>query len=90
MTDQYHGCVIRYPGCTGLPEAVPGNRPHRVLDSVVPMQLALGQEHAPMLDRSVAAVFEDCARDETCNSLYPRQAEELNALFMQLRKNPGR
>jgi len=58
------------------------------LDSVVPMQLALGQEHAPMLDNSVEAVFEDCARDETCNSLYPRQAEELNALFMQLRNEP--
>ena len=58
------------------------------LDSVVPMQLALGQEHAPMLDHSVAAVFEDCAKDETCNSLFPRQAEELNALFMQLRSEP--
>lgn len=58
------------------------------LDSVVPMQLALGQEHAPMLDRSVQTVFEDCARDETCNSLYPGHAEELNALFMQLRDEP--
>lgn len=58
------------------------------LDSVVPMQLALGQEHAPMLDRSVETVFEDCAGDETCNSLYPRQAENLNALFRQLRKEP--
>jgi pimeloyl-ACP methyl ester carboxylesterase len=55
------------------------------LDSVVPMQLALGQEHAPMLHRSVQKVFEDCARDETCNSLYPGHAEELGALFMQLR-----
>lgn len=58
------------------------------LDSVVPMQLALGQEHAPMLDRSVAAVFADCARDETCNALYPQQADELNALFSQLRNEP--
>ena len=58
------------------------------LDSVVPMQLALGQEHSPMLDRSVQAVFEDCAADETCNSLYPHQAEELKALFKQLRENP--
>lgn len=58
------------------------------LDSVVPMQLALGQEHAPMLDRSVQIVFEDCANDETCNSLYPRQAEELNTLFKQLRSQP--
>lgn len=58
------------------------------LDSVVPMQLALGQEHAPMLDRSVAAVFADCAADQTCNALYPRHAEELNELFMQLREQP--
>ena len=58
------------------------------LDSVVPMQLALGQEHAPMLDRSVAAVFSDCATDETCNSLYPRHADELNTLFAQLRNEP--
>jgi len=58
------------------------------LDSVVPMQLSLGQEHAPMLDRSVRAVFEGCARDEACNSLFPRQAEELNLLFKQLRNEP--
>jgi pimeloyl-ACP methyl ester carboxylesterase len=58
------------------------------LDSVVPMQLALGQEHAPMLDRSVETVFEDCATDEACNSLYPRQSEELDALFRQLRDEP--
>ncbi len=58
------------------------------LDSVVPMQLALGQEHAPMLDRSVAAVFSDCAADEACNGLYPGHADELNALFAQLRDEP--
>jgi len=58
------------------------------LDSVVPMQLALGQEHAPMLDRSVETVFEECARDEICNSLYPGQAKELNALLKQLRGEP--
>lgn len=59
-----------------------------VLDSVVPMQLALGQEHAPMLDKSVQAVFADCARDQTCNTLFPRHAQELNALFAQLRDEP--
>lgn len=58
------------------------------LDSVVPMQLALGQEHAPMLDRSVATVFKECARDEICNSLFPGQAIELNALLKQLRDEP--
>ncbi len=58
------------------------------LDSVVPMQLALGQEHARMLDLSVQTVFEDCARDESCNALFPHQAEELNALIAQLRAEP--
>jgi len=58
------------------------------LDSVVPMQLALGQDHAMMLDRSVGTVLDDCEKDETCNSLYPRHAEELNTLFRQLREQP--
>ena len=58
------------------------------LDSVVPMQLALGQEHAPMLDLSVQTVFSDCAEDESCNLLFPHQAEELSMLFTQLRNEP--
>jgi len=58
------------------------------LDSVVPMQLALGQEHALMLDRSVQTVFANCAEDESCNSLFPHQADELNALFTRLRNEP--
>jgi len=58
------------------------------LDSVVPMQLALGQEHALMLDRSVASVFQDCAREEACNSLFPHQLEALNKLFIQLKDEP--
>jgi len=58
------------------------------LDSVVPMQLALGQEHALMLDRSVETVFADCAADEACNSRFPEGFEELNRLFMQLQRQP--
>lgn len=58
------------------------------LDSVVPMQLALGQEHALTLDSSVAAVFEACERDETCHELFPHPKDELNTLFAQLRENP--
>ena len=58
------------------------------LDSVVPMQLALGQEHALMLDRSVESVFSDCAADDACNSRFPEGFEELNRLFMQLQKEP--
>jgi len=58
------------------------------LDSVVPMQLALGQEHALMLDRSVETVFADCAADEACTSRFPEGFEELNRLFMQLQRQP--
>jgi len=58
------------------------------LDSVVPMQLALGQEHALMLDRSVENVFADCAADEACNSRFPEGFEELNRLFTELQKEP--
>ena len=58
------------------------------LDSVVPMQLALGQEHAHMLDLSVQNVLNDCAGDETCYTLFPNQAEDLAALFAQLREEP--
>ena len=58
------------------------------LDSVVPMQLALGQEHAPMLDLSVQTVLANCAGDESCHALFPHQAEDLAALFAQLREEP--
>ncbi len=58
------------------------------LDSVVPMQLALGQEHPLMLDRSVDRVFKDCAKEPDCNALFPDQLEALNRLFMQLQKTP--
>jgi len=58
------------------------------LDSVVPMQLALGQEHALMLDRSVEKVFADCAADEACKSRFPEGFGELNRLFMQLQEEP--
>jgi pimeloyl-ACP methyl ester carboxylesterase len=58
------------------------------LDSVVPMQLALGQEHAVSLDRSVAAVLEACEQDASCHDLFPHSKDELNTLFAQLRKEP--
>jgi len=59
-----------------------------VLDSVVPMQLALGQEHAPMLDQAVAQVLADCAAEDNCNRLFPNQVDALNALFADLRERP--
>lgn len=59
-----------------------------VLDSVVPMQLALGQEHAPMLDSAVNLVLDDCAADANCSGLFPNQVQALNVLFEELRANP--
>ncbi len=59
-----------------------------VLDSVVPMQLALGQEHAIMLDAAVDMVLDDCAADPACRELFPNQAGALNALMSELRQNP--
>ncbi len=58
------------------------------LDSVVPMQLALGQDHATMLDRAVSAVFADCRQDQTCNALFPGHENELQALLGTLRDEP--
>jgi len=58
------------------------------LDSVVPMQLALGQEHAAMLDRAVGQVFDDCAADSACRTLYSGNLQELNALSASLRAEP--
>jgi pimeloyl-ACP methyl ester carboxylesterase len=58
------------------------------LDSVVPMQLALGQEHAPMLDRAVRAVFDDCRTLEACNSRFSANEAELQALLAGLREQP--
>ncbi len=58
------------------------------LDSVVPMQLALGQEHALRLDQAVQAVLEDCAEDEVCSELFPRRANQFNELVTRLREDP--
>lgn len=59
-----------------------------VLDSVVPMQLALGQEHAPMLDVAIEQVLADCSADSDCNARFPNQVGALNALFADLRAEP--
>ncbi len=59
-----------------------------VLDSVVPMQLALGQEHAPMLDAAVDQVLDDCAADSNCAALFPDERQALDELFLELRENP--
>jgi len=58
------------------------------LDSVVPMQLALGQEHAPMLDQAVERVFQDCDADPACHSLYNSSLQDLSTLSASLRAEP--
>ena len=59
-----------------------------ILDSVVPMELILGTEHARMLDRSVAATFDDCERDKQCNALFADASSGLKDLFKHLREQP--
>ena len=56
-----------------------------VFDSVVPMQLALGQDHAPMLDAALAKVFDDCYNNEECNYSFGDSLNQLNALAADLR-----
>lgn len=59
-----------------------------ILDSVIPMQLALGQEHAPMLDQAVATVFSDCRQDADCAARFPVGVQELQNLQEILRESP--
>ena len=59
-----------------------------ILDSVVPMELILGTEHARMLDRSVAATFDDCERDKQCKALFADARSGLKDLFTHLREQP--
>ena len=57
-----------------------------VLDSVVPMQLALGQEHSIMLDAALETVFSDCYDDQECNVQFGDSLNQLNALAAELRE----
>lgn len=59
-----------------------------ILDSVVPMELILGTEHAQMLDRSVAATFRDCNEDEYCKEKYSEGLDGLDELLQSLRGQP--
>jgi pimeloyl-ACP methyl ester carboxylesterase len=59
-----------------------------VLDSVVPMQLALGQEHAPMLDLAVEKVFADCQADSACAQRFGGLLDQLDAVVAELRAEP--
>lgn len=55
-----------------------------ILDSVVPPDLILGDEHAEMLDRAVYRVLADCAGDSACNERFPDLRQNLNFLLDQL------
>jgi pimeloyl-ACP methyl ester carboxylesterase len=59
-----------------------------ILDSVVPMQLNLSSEHAPMLDRAVNVVFDQCHADESCREKFPEGMAELSSLVQELRAQP--
>lgn len=61
-----------------------------ILDSVVPMELILGTEHARMLDRSVAATFDDCEHDQQCHTLFADARSGLKDLLRRLRQQPGK
>jgi len=52
-----------------------------VLDGVVPTRLALGAEHAVMLDRALEKVFDDCRETEACAEAFP----QLSEAFAQLK-----
>jgi len=52
-----------------------------LLDGVVPTRLALGAEHAVMLDRALGKLFRECRRDTACNQAFP----DLDAAFAQLK-----
>ena len=66
----------------------PGQVRTVVLDSVVPMELALGQEHGLMLDRAIAQVFADCELDAACRERYPTGTAELREYISGLRLQP--
>ena len=59
-----------------------------ILDSVVPMQLNLGEEHAIMLDRSVKQVLNECQATASCNDRFPDLHRTLYDLLARLRDEP--
>ena len=58
------------------------------LDSVAPVELVLGGEHAMNLDQAMAAILDDCRVDEDCNEAFPLVHEQLQQLIKQTRTNP--
>ncbi len=58
-----------------------------VLDGVVPTRLALGSEHAMMLDRALEKVFEDCRETADCAEAFPQLSEAFAELKARYRDN---
>ncbi|MDX1626678.1 MAG: alpha/beta hydrolase [Wenzhouxiangellaceae bacterium] len=58
----------------------PGRVRTIVLDGVVPMRLALGSEHAEMLDRAIEKLLAACAADSACDERFPGVVEAFDAL----------
>jgi pimeloyl-ACP methyl ester carboxylesterase len=56
-----------------------------VLDGVVPTRLALGSEHARMLDRALDKLFSECAADAACSEAFPDLAEAFEQLKARYR-----
>jgi pimeloyl-ACP methyl ester carboxylesterase len=56
-----------------------------VLDGVVPTRLALGSEHARMLDRALGKVFAECADDEQCATTFPGLSDAFENLKARYR-----
>lgn len=70
---------------TRLAQVYLRNYPERVrsvvLDGVVPTRLALGSEHAVMLDRALEKVFDDCSQTAACAEAFP----DLSEAFAELK-----
>ncbi|WP_376692859.1 alpha/beta hydrolase [Wenzhouxiangella sp. EGI_FJ10409] len=66
------------------------NHPERVrsvvLDGVVPTRLALGAEHAEMLDRALGKLFAECREDSACAEAFPGLEEAFEALKARYRE----
>ncbi|MCF6264000.1 MAG: alpha/beta hydrolase [Xanthomonadales bacterium] len=58
------------------------------LDSVAPVELILGSEHAMNLDLAMTGIFGDCRNDPDCNAAFPDVEKQLQQLIQQARNNP--
>ena len=58
------------------------------LDSVAPVELVLGGEHAMNLDLAVASILDDCLADTDCSEAFPAIDQKLRQLIEQTRAKP--